>query len=108
MTDMTPQQIFEDMPKRFLPERAKGVNAVIQFDLTGEGGSQWYLTVADGAATTTQGTAENPKTTISMAVGDFVDLITGKANGMQLFMTGKIRLKGDMMLANAMMNWFKM
>ncbi|MCZ7545261.1 MAG: SCP2 sterol-binding domain-containing protein [Anaerolineae bacterium] len=107
MVEMTPKQIFEEMPSRFLPEKAKGVNAVIQFDITGDDGGQWYLTVGDGAAATAEGVAENPKTTVTMAASDFTDLITGTANSMQLFMTGKIKLQGDLLIANAMLNWFQ-
>ena len=108
MADLTPQQVFDEMPNKFVPERAKGVNAVIQFNLSGDNGGLWHLTVADGVASTAAGTAENPNVTISIASTDFVNLITGKVNGMQLFMSGKIKLTGDMMLANSMMNWFQM
>lgn len=108
MADITPQQCFDNMTSRFKPERAKGVNAVIQFKLSGESGGDWNISVADETIAVNQGVAPSPKVTISMTDADFVNLITGKANGMQLFMTGKIKLQGDLMLANAMMSWFQM
>lgn len=102
----TPQEVFDAMPERFMPERAKGVDAIIQFKLSGENSGEWYLHVVDGTCSVTEGTHEDPKVTIAMSDSDFVDLISGKANGIQLFMMGKIKVEGDLMLAQAMMNWF--
>jgi putative sterol carrier protein len=107
MPDMTPKEVFDEMPGRFLPDKAKSISVVIQFDLSGENGGQWYVTVVDGACTTSEGAAENPKTTITMDATDFVAMISGEANGLQLFMSGKIKLKGDMMLAYAITSWFQ-
>ena len=47
------------------------------------------VTEADGPA----------ECTIRMAAQDFVDLTEGKANGQQLFFTGKLKVEGDMSLA---------
>ncbi|MBN1287979.1 MAG: SCP2 sterol-binding domain-containing protein [Anaerolineae bacterium] len=102
----TPQEVFNAMPERFLPERARGVNAVIQFKLSGENGGEWYLTVADGQCTVEPGVSEKPRVTIAMADADYVALIEGTANPMQLFMAGKVKIDGDLMLAQAMTNWF--
>ena len=41
----TVKETFELMPGRFRPEKAAGVNAVIQYEITGEGGGTWNATV---------------------------------------------------------------
>ena len=80
------------------------MNATYQFDLTGDDGGQWFATVADGAGKIESGTAENPNITITMASGDFVDMAQGKLDGTMAFMSGKLKIKGDMGLAMKLQN----
>jgi putative sterol carrier protein len=42
-----------------------------------------------------------------MAVGDFLRLIAGKLNGMQAFMTGKLKVSGDLFFAQTFQGWFE-
>ena len=42
------------------------------------------------------GSAATPKTTLRMAMADYLDMQEGKQNGQQLFMQGRIRVEGDM------------
>ena len=41
-----------------------------------------------------------------MALPDFLRFLTGQLDGMQAFMTGKLKLSGDMMFAQSMQAWF--
>ena len=52
-----------------------------------------------GACEVHSGHAENPKVTLTTDLVNFVKMIAGAANGTQLFMTGKLKLSGDMMYA---------
>merc|ERR1719460_2278813 len=47
----------------------------------------------------TQGETAKPDCTISMMDADFLAMVAGKLNGQQAFMQGKLKLKGNMMLA---------
>ncbi len=102
----TARQLVESMPKYFRPEKAEGVNAVIQYHLTGEGGGDWVVRIADGTCTVEEGVAENPTLTLKMDANDYVDLITGKLDGMTAFMTGKLQLEGDFTLATRLQSFF--
>ena len=51
------QEIFAAMPGRLNPQAAQGLDCVIQYDLTGDGGGQYHSTIKDGAATVTPGPA---------------------------------------------------
>jgi putative sterol carrier protein len=102
----TPQEIFDAMAEQFQPEKAKGINAVIQYNLSGENGGEWYTSIADGTCTVTKGTSEEPRLTINMTDEDFVAMSSGNANPIQLFMSGKVKVQGDLMMAQSMMNWF--
>lgn len=104
---MTPKDIFAEMPKQLDPNAAKGVNATIQFNLSGENGGQWYVTIKDGQATVTEGTAPSANMTMSMAAQDYVDMTLGKLNGQMAFMSGKLKISGDMGLAMKMQTLFK-
>jgi putative sterol carrier protein len=89
-------QIFEQMPSAFLADKAGDLNATVQFDLSGEGGGQWYARVADGKVAVEKGTAENPTATIRMAADDYADLVSGKLNPVNAFMMGKVKVEGDL------------
>jgi putative sterol carrier protein len=100
-------QIFDYMAGRFQPERATGQSAVIGWDVTSpEGTHSWELKVADGACTAVAGNAEPTRVTLGMALPDFLRFLTGQIDGMQAFMSGKLKLSGDMMFAQSMQSWF--
>jgi putative sterol carrier protein len=104
---MTPAEIFKEMPANLSPDAAKGMNATIQFNLSGDNGGQWYVAIKDGKADVTQGTAPSANMTLSMTAQDYVDMITGKLNGQMAFMSGKLKISGDMGLAMKMQTLFK-
>ena len=109
MTDATAiSDIFAQMPGRLDPEAAAGLDATIQFDLAGDGGGVWHCTIKDGACAVTEGAHEEPTMTVSMEAADYVELIAGSLDGMTAFMSGRLRIAGDMGLAMQMQNLFQM
>jgi alkyl sulfatase BDS1-like metallo-beta-lactamase superfamily hydrolase len=100
-------QLFEAWAARFDPSRAGNQSAVIGFDVTSpEGTHQYQLKVADGTCQAVAGAPEAARVTLGLAVPDLLRLVTGKLDGMQAFMTGKLKLAGDMMFAQSMQAWF--
>src|SRR5271168_4751455 len=100
------KQAFEMMPSRFNKEAAKGLNAVYQFDLSGDGGGKWNMVIDNGEYSVHEGTHASPNITISMAAKDYLDMLAGKLNGQMAFMTGKLRIAGDMGLALRLQSLF--
>ena len=106
-TEKVLNQIFDYMAGRFQPDRAGNQSAVIGWDITSpEGTHSYQFNVADGACTVVQGNPEPTRVTLSMALPDFLRFLTGQLDGMQAFMTGKLKLTGDMMFAQSMQAWF--
>ena len=99
--------VFEGMEQHFLAEKAAGVNSTLQYDIdTDQGQKQWTVTIADGACKTSEGAASDPRLTLQIDIADFIRLVLGQAQGQQLFMSGKLKLKGDMMFAMQMQTFF--
>jgi putative sterol carrier protein len=108
MSEYTVKQLVYNHEKAFRPEMAEGVDAVIQYRLTGEEAGDYIVTIKDGKCTVAEGIAENPTMTLSADANDFGDVLLGKANGMQYFMQGKLKLSGDLNLAMKLTSFFKM
>jgi putative sterol carrier protein len=98
---------MEKMPGAFIPEKAQGVDAVIQFKFTGEEAGEWNATIKDGKVDVARGTHSSPKMTLTADSADYVKIFTGELDGMQAFMQGKIKLAGDLNLAMKLMQMFK-
>jgi len=96
------KEIFEKMPSQVNPEAAKGLNCVIQYDLTGPDGAQYHSVFDDGSCTVVDGKHEAPSMTMTMDAADFVALTNGELDGMSAFMSGKLKIGGDMGLAMRM------
>jgi putative sterol carrier protein len=99
-------QIFPTMASRLIPDKAQGVSATIQFNLSGENGGMYWLKIEDSKCESGEGAAENPKMTLKAAADDWFAVSTGKMNPMQAFMSGKIKIEGDMGMAMKLQTMF--
>ncbi len=81
------------------PEKVGGLNGTFQFDLGGNEPGTYHLVVANGRGKIVEGPADNPNVTISMDGADFLAMVGGRLNPMAAFMGGKLKIKGDVVLA---------
>ena len=93
---------LQKMTQAFDPSAASGTNCVLQFNTS----KPAYITINNGTAQLSEGNSPSPDVTLIMADEDLIALLKGELNGMQAFMTGKLQLEGDMMLAQRLGNFF--
>src|SRR3989304_4234766 len=92
----TVKETFDLMAGRFRADKAAGTNAVIQYDVSGDGGGTWHAVIKDGTCAVNTGAATSPNLTLQIAGQDWLDMLSGKQSGQMLFMSGKLKGKGDM------------
>ena len=100
-------EIFAKLPDAFVPEKASGVDVVFQFNLSGDGGGKWHAIIKDGECEVKEGRHEKATTTIIMTARDFVRMISGKKNAMQLYTGGALKIEGDLMKSQLIEKLFK-
>lgn len=103
---MTIAELFEEMPNVFNSAAAAGMHKTYQWNITGDQASVWAFKIDDGKGTVIPGGVEKPDITITVSDKDWLAIAEGKLDGMNAFMTGKLKVAGDMMLAMKLQNLF--
>lgn len=99
---MSAAELLKKLPAAFSAEGAAGTECTIQFNCS----TPMNVTIKNGACSVADGNAAAPDVTITMEDDDLVALMKGELNGMTAFMTGKLQLDGDLMLAQRMASFF--
>src|SRR5256712_6746364 len=87
--------VFQGMAEAFLPDKAAGQSAVVQYDVTVGGEPHTYqLKIAGGRREIVKGRADTPRVTLTLALPDFLRVVAGRLPSVQAFMSGKLKLSG--------------
>ena len=97
-------EVFNKMKSKFNADAAAGLDLVFQFDI--EDGDTYHLIVKDGTCEVVEGANDDPDVTLIMDTATMTGVMSGEIDGMQAFMTGKLRAEGDMMLATKLNELF--
>jgi putative sterol carrier protein len=96
----TPKEFFEKvMPEKFDPNKAAGIDCVVQMSLSGENGCDWIIIINNQTIEIREGSHASPTITVRMKDIDYVNMVNGKLSGERAFMTGKLKFKGSMATA---------
>ena len=100
------KEIFAGMPQAFDQSAAGGLDAVIQFNIEGDEGGDWYATIKNETCTVSEGVYDSPTLSLRMSDKNWVALCKGELNAVMAFMSGQLKAKGDIMLAQSMTKLF--
>jgi sterol carrier protein 2 len=87
----------EELPKH--PDVVSKVQGVYQWNITGDNAQKWVVDLKNGAGSVRKGEVDKSDCSITVSESDFVGMMTGTANSQQLFMQGKLKVKGAMSYA---------
>jgi len=98
-SDVTPSNVFEEMAKRIAGRDLSNIDAIFQFNISGEEEGSWIVDLKTSPGTVESGQSDAADCTINMADDDFVALALGDLDPTMAFMKGKVKIKGNMGLA---------
>jgi multimeric flavodoxin WrbA/putative sterol carrier protein len=94
------------MSMGFNREAAGATKAVLQFNFSGEVEGSCYFTIDNGRIEPREGTSEKPDLVVDAPFDIWMDIMTGKADGQQMFMEQKYKTSGDLSLLMRMKTLF--
>ncbi|HUP92636.1 MAG TPA: SCP2 sterol-binding domain-containing protein [Solimonas sp.] len=99
---MSAADLLKKLPSAFNPDAATGVDCTINFMCS----TPVNVVIKNGTCVAADGPASNADLSVTMEDDDLVALMKGELNGMTAFMTGKLQIEGDLMLAQRMGGFF--
>lgn len=105
------RELFEEQVPRALaqhPDRAREVNAVFCFKITGEGGGEWTVDLTSDPPICRSGDEGNAQCTMEVAHEDFKTMLTDPQAGLQLFFANRLKVSGDPALATRLQQFFEL
>jgi len=99
---MTAADLIKKLPAALVPSAAADMDCIIQFNVS----TPMYATIKDGSCDVHEGKSPTPDIAVGIEDADLVALMTGELNAMTAFMTGKLQVEGDLMLAQRLTSLF--
>jgi putative sterol carrier protein len=108
--DLILGQIFAQMADHLDPDKARDAEAVIEWRIGGrDDGShdRYQVVISHGTCVIEREGDRDASAVFTIGPVEFIRLVTGNVNGPELFMTGRITVEGDLMLAAMVQGWFR-
>lgn len=94
---MAAKEFFDDLEAQAEPDKIKNVNHSYLFEIAGEG--SWRVDVRDGSLKVQEGPDQEADVTISTSSSVFDAIASGEQNPMKAYMSGKLKISGDLSAA---------
>jgi 3-hydroxy-3-methylglutaryl CoA synthase/NAD(P)-dependent dehydrogenase (short-subunit alcohol dehydrogenase family)/putative sterol carrier protein len=104
---LTVKDAFDRIQEAFQADKAKGVDVVFQFRITGPLGGQWHVTVKENVCEAVEGVHQKPTTTVIMSDEDFLSFLQGKISATRAYTSGKLKIEGDLMKSQLIEKLFR-
>lgn len=102
------ERVMDSLAGSFLPDKAAGVETVLQFRFTGRETRAWVVRIAGGRCVVEPGEAPEAALTLEAPAEVYETILDGKIIASMALSRGKIRLTGDLSLAPRVATWFKL
>lgn len=99
-------ELFQSMPDRLDASAAAGMNKTLQWNITGDEAGVWAIQIDNGVGQLIPGGVEKPDVTFTISGKDWLSIAEGKLDGMRAFMSGKLKVNGDMKIGMQMSQLF--
>lgn len=102
-------EVVSRMENEFAPERAGDLDAIFHFLITGRpdgGNDEYQLTIRNGTCVNSKTLSEEPKIVLTLDAVSFLQLVTSVTNGVNLYIGGKLKIDGAMLMGTRMTNMF--
>ena len=103
----TIEDVVASYPGRFYPDRAKGVDGVIQFIFTGQSGGAYFLVIHDQQLDVEEGDHPDPTVTITVPAEAWLQVNNGETSPMGLLMKGQLKVRGSLAMATKFQTLFR-
>lgn len=104
-------EIFDRMSENFEPERAKGLDGVVDWRICGRADGDcdlYHMIIRDGQVHIRECDEEKPKVTLTVDPVSFLKLVSGNAHGPALMLRGKLKPKGNITFARNLETLFRL
>ena len=100
------KQFFDELEGKMDATKTAGMNCVYQFDIEGDNGGQWMVKLNDGTVEVSEGVDEAANIKLTATDENWFAIVSGQINGQTAFLTGKLKIQGDMSLAMKLQSIF--
>ena len=98
--------VFNNIEEHVNLSRLAGVNATLQFEISGPGGGNWCVNIVEGAPSTACTKCEAADITLLVSDEDWLKIVSGELSVQTAFVTGRLKIRGDMTLAMKLQTLF--
>ncbi len=99
---MSTAEFLKKLPTALKADAVDGVEFIAQLNIA----SPVYVNVNNGVCTVAEGTTDDADVTLTLSDENMIALLTGKMAGLTAFMSGKLKIDGDLMLAKEIPDFF--
>ena len=92
---MTAKEFILNLPQKAKPEVLEGLDTRFHFDISGDDGGQFTVTVKDGAMNAEEGLHGTPKCVVGASDENFMGVLKGDINPMMAVLTGKLKISNQ-------------